>query len=389
MIDQEQVRRALQGIESRDGDLARELGALRSAVVAIAGAETLAAALDGKEDAAGLGRAAYEYGRVARPIVPRPVTVVENGRPRGFKNEPEGKTWQERLDQAGGALPRAIDAVGRIEVKGNGDLTVAGTGFLIRSDVIATNRHVAEQFAEAGEGGFVFKLNLGDEEMEASIDFLEEVGRGDSLEFRIVRVLPMEPDVGTDVAFLEVAPTGSGGKTLPRPLEFSTDYVEPGDFVAAIGYPQRDTRVKHAAELEAIFSDVFDKKRVSPGEIRRIEPGAVFHDCSVLRGSSGSPLIHLKTGKVVGIHSVGEFLEVNVAVSARAAEAVLASVEAKRAAESRLHSGVDATAAEPPVEPPAASARPAAFSGELMVPSMHWGRTRPRTGPHAGGGPSQ
>jgi endonuclease G len=236
-------------------------------------------------------------------------------------------TWQKRLQKAGQPLRKAIAAVGRIEVKGNGDLTVAGTGFLVGEDVIATNQHVAAQFAEPdGGGGFVPRLNLGGEEMEASIDFLEELGNSKSLTFPIVEVLRMDAD--DDVAFLRVGRQSAEGGPLPQPIEFSTDAVQPGQLVAAIGYPQRDTRKEHAAELEAIFHDIFDKKRVSPGEIRGTDAkGRVVHDCSVLRGSSGSPVTDLATGKVVGIHFVGEFLKINLAVPAPKAQQVLDTID--------------------------------------------------------------
>jgi hypothetical protein len=42
----------------------------------------------------------------------------------------------------------------------------------------------------------------------------------------------------------------------------------------------------------------------------------LFHDCSTLGGNSGSPVIDLKTGEVLGIHFAGEFEQTNWAWSA-------------------------------------------------------------------------
>jgi endonuclease G len=367
------AEQALAGILSRDPRLAREIAALRAEDAMVAGAESLATALEGfTEDAAALGRVAQEY-RVARPVLTvrgpelMPVKAVDA----------VGKTWQKRLKKAGRGVRTAIDAVGRIEVEGNGDVKVAGTGFMVRKDVIATNQHVAAQFAENGDAGaFRFRLNLGGREMAASIDFIEELGVNDSLSFRIVEVLHMEMDVIPDVAFLRVDPE-SEGKPLPRPLQFSTGKVRQGQRILVIGYPERDTREKHARAMDAIFGDIFDKKRVSPGQVRRIDPdGRVVHDCSVLRGNSGSPLVSLATGKVVGIHAVGEFLEDNFAVPAAAAETILARV---------LAAAKTAKPAEPLVVPASGApggsvpdARTGSRLGDLAVPSAKPGRASKR-----------
>jgi endonuclease G len=44
------------------------------------------------------------------------------------------------------------------------------------------------------------------------------------------------------------------------------------------------------------------------------DDAAFDHDCSTLGGNSGSPIVSLKTGYVVGVHREGFFLERNVAV---------------------------------------------------------------------------
>ena len=319
-IDEQSIRQALEDILSRDPDLKAEIDGSEAEEEAATGEASVTAALaTPAEQPGGFDWYASRYRRA------RPVTTVERGRVVAFAGNAEGRTWQWRLAPGAELLRKAINAVGRIEVEGNGDGPVAGTGFLIRENVIATNAHVAAQFAEKSGSKFVFRLNVGGEEMEASIDFLEEAGGDESLEFEITGIFHFETDNLPDVAFLEVAPR-SGRKVLPEPLEFYTGEVKPGQFVVAIGYPERDTREKHARELEAIFGDVFGKKRVSPGEIRRVERDAIVHDCSVLRGSSGSPMIDVQTGKVVGIHSKGEFLEDNFAVPAPAASAVLDKV---------------------------------------------------------------
>jgi hypothetical protein len=66
-----------------------------------------------------------------------------------------------------------------------------------------------------------------------------------------------------------------------------------------------------------IFEDIFNVKRLQPGELRefRSNNNSVLHDCSTLGGNSGSPVIDLETNLVLGLHFGGRYLEVNQAVA--------------------------------------------------------------------------
>ena len=315
---QRKIERALAAVLSRDPELAAEFRRPEKQGQMSAVANSLAPALDiFTDDPQALSEQVARY-RAARPVLNvtrRALHVVESNA--------ESEIWKKRLEEAGEKVLRAIDAVGRIEVKGHQDLTVAGTGFMIRDDVMATSQHVADHFSEEDdEGGFVFELNLGGKQMEAAIDFREEVENPASFEFRVLKVLHMEMDKDPDLAFLRVA-LESGGKPLPPRLELFTGPLDEVRFVAAIGYPKHEDRPEHEELMRRIFGNIFEKKRVSPGEFLGTENGEVVHDCSVLRGSSGSPVICLETGKVVGIHRDGEFLEGGFAVSAAVTEALL------------------------------------------------------------------
>lgn len=347
----ETFARAVDDVLSRDPALAKELQKPSTEGKLLAGAERLRAGLESvAEDAGTLSLQAYRYS-VVRPVVNvyaaededagaaedvgpgvrvRPVVDVQKHRIRTVRCDAESRTWKRRLTAAGEYLLRAIDATGRIEMKGSGDTTVAGTGFMIRKDVIVTNQHVADQFArKSAAGPFVFRLNLGGERMSARIDFLEEIGVNESLEFQIDEILHLEMDVDPDLAFLRVKPNPNG-PPLPEPLEFFTGEIEPDLQVAAIGYPKDEIRdPATTALIRQTFGNIFDKKRVSPGQIRAVKGGFVEHDCSVLAGNSGSPIISLKTGKVVGIHAEGEFLDKRFAVPSAAVQASLAAMLAR------------------------------------------------------------
>lgn len=313
------LRDALGRVRAGDPDVARELDERRARKAGRAGMDQLASALESlTDDPRALGRDAYEY-RIARPVL-----TVRDNQLGPSQPDHESQIWRERLDDAGDRLLRAIRAVGRIEVQGHPDRHWCGTGFLIREDLIATNFHVADEFTEPHGSGFRFKMNFS-AEMVVSIDFLEEDGRDASFVVPVLEVLHMETDRVPDLAFLRLDRRGVEG--FPEPLTLSREEPRPGQRVAAVGYPWFESRLKHAELMRRIFENVYDKKRVAPGEIRGVRQGHVLHDCSVLGGNSGSPLIDLETGEVVCVHHTGEFMADNFAVAGGDAAALLAQVE--------------------------------------------------------------
>ena len=66
--------------------------------------------------------------------------------------------------------------------------------------------------------------------------------------------------------------------------------------------------------MTAIFGDVYDKKRLAPGQVTAVAADQLCHDCSTLGGNSGSVLLDFATGEAVGLHFAGRFLENNFAV---------------------------------------------------------------------------
>ncbi len=112
-------------------------------------------------------------------------------------------------------------------------------------------------------------------------------------------------DVGLDLALLEV-------DTLPPtavvPRFGLTEVISPNDRVAAIGHPVEVESTQGEASYEAAIqildpiSGVVGRKRVSPGNIVHVTAELLAHDCSTGGGSSGSPLVSLTTGAVIGLH---------------------------------------------------------------------------------------
>ena len=87
--------------------------------------------------------------------------------------------------------------------------------------------------------------------------------------------------------------------------------------VYVVGYPAWDGRRNDPEAMRRIFAGIYDVKRLQPGTIRtRLVLGSTFeHDASTLGGNSGSCVVDLETGKVLGLHFAGLYREYNKAVA--------------------------------------------------------------------------
>ncbi|HCU2052994.1 TPA: trypsin-like peptidase domain-containing protein, partial [Pseudomonas aeruginosa] len=95
--------------------------------------------------------------------------------------------------------------------------------------------------------------------------------------------------------------------------------------VAVVGYPARDSR-NDAGAMEDIFGNIYDVKRFAPGEVVGLPHDAWYltHDCSTLGGNSGSAVLSIDGGEVVGLHFGGQFRKTNYAVKASVIRSLLA-----------------------------------------------------------------
>jgi endonuclease G len=88
--------------------------------------------------------------------VGRPVLAIQRNEAVLHFEDPESTVWKARLEAASASLTAAAKAVGRIDVKGHA-LDWLGTGWLVRDDIIVTNRHVAAAFARSQGDEFTFR----------------------------------------------------------------------------------------------------------------------------------------------------------------------------------------------------------------------------------------
>lgn len=321
--------------------------------------------------------------RTQRPVL----AIKENVTQLVFIDQADSEIWGDRLKAAKSILDTAIPAIGRVDLRG-APLGFVGTGWLVAENVIVTNRHVANEFAIRRGEGFTFKMGAG-APMSASVDFLEEIDNPKKLVFNLVRPLHIEAEPGPDVSFFEIEMI-SGDAKLAKPIELATDVSETEN-AATIGYPAFDSRIPEPDLMERIYGKVYNKKRLAPGGITRVEATRILHNCTTLGGNSGSVVFDLDKGKAIGLHFSGSFLATNFAVRADVVKKLLADVRAGRAvrtteAPTRAQgSSVTVQAARPAiVSPQRASGGATTLSIPLTVNvsiSMDGARAAPRAFP--------
>jgi hypothetical protein len=235
----------------------------------------------------------------------RPAILIQEG---DFMEPP--KLWAA-LKDVRDQIKDVIKRVGRIEVSNNPNFEWLGTGWLAGKDVVITNRHVALEFSRrADDGTWTFRAP-----MSASVNLHAELNSELPLTFTVKSIIGIHED--HDMAALQVEQV-SGAEALPDPLPIVRE--APGALVGrkvyVIGYPAWDGRRNDPEPMKRIFADIYNVKRLQPGEISgdALTEFEIFHDCSTLGGNSGSPVLDLETHRVLGLHFGGRFLEKNHAV---------------------------------------------------------------------------
>ncbi|SDI38440.1 endonuclease G [Paraburkholderia steynii] len=277
------------------------------------------------ESVAVAGTAALEGLEAIVLLVGRPPLLVRNDT---VVLEP-----MPELPQETSALIRGVEkwvpSVGRIEFRNN-DMAWGGTGWVAeqrkKGALVVTNRHVAQIVARRkADGSAVFMRAPSGARYGAAIDFGEEVeskADDNSRTAELTRIEYLADDASADVALLWIE---AADFKLPSPFQLVGDKakVAKADLVALIGYPAYDSRNDADAQAR-YFRDLYEVKRLAPGKI--LQPpgnGVLTYDCTSLGGNSGSPLIRLEDGKVIGLHFSGVYGKANTAVSAQTLSALL------------------------------------------------------------------
>jgi hypothetical protein len=236
----------------------------------------------------------------------RPAVLLADGRLGSmppFWNVLEDQREEIELAQRG---------VGRIELLGHPEYDWAGTAFLVSDNVLMTTRRVAELFTELRDGRFQFRPGI-----TAWMNYRSGYQGGVEAGYRVRGVFGLHDLY--DLALLEVERPQLNG-TAPMSLALAAQPPRgfDGRPVYLIGYPVRDARRSEPEQVARIFRDVYNVKRVQPGQLRgNLTFGPVQllkHDCAPLGQNAGAPILDLETHQVIGLQSSGRYLELGTAV---------------------------------------------------------------------------
>lgn len=245
-----------------------------------------------------------------------PALIIQDG---DFEAPQEG-IWLHRLTPHRAAIKRVIKSVARVEWTESASNPHIGTCWLVDNDVLLTNRHVVEAFARVRNGTWDFIPGL---ETRVQADFAEEYDRKARLEHLVSQILHVEEAEFVDIAAVRLS-RGTGRALDLEPLTLSTE-LNQAEYLGVIGYPGNALRDNPINPFKRLFKNIFGVKRLSPGQMIEGAPASeVFaHNATTLGGNSGSVVIDISTGDVVGVHFWGEPLKYNFAVKSSAVQETL------------------------------------------------------------------
>jgi hypothetical protein len=260
-------------------------------------------------------------------MVARPAIKVSGG----TFVAPRTKPW-DVLDASRELIETVFSRVGRIEVPALPFPHYAGTGFVIGDGLVLTNRHVVQAFARRNaEGrwvphtGYTARIDF-DEERQPDGETAPAAAQARTT-FTVEEILGCHDDEnreqGMDLALLRVARRSlDGSATLPEPVVLSPDGqgAAQGPPAFLVGYPGRQEKNPEPSLMDGLFERIYYVKHLQPGMVMHVitegrQKGILQHDCSTLPGNSGSCLVDLATGDVIGLHYAGVHGRFNLAVA--------------------------------------------------------------------------
>jgi endonuclease G, mitochondrial len=238
-----------------------------------------------------------------------PSLLIRDG---DFETQPNS-VWTGRLDPHRDVIKRVIRSAARVELSGHPDFTWCGTCWMLDTDLLVTNRHVAQVFSRMRQGRWEFRPGV-----EVRADFAEEIGGREALEYLVSSLEHVEIDERVDMAIMRLGK--ARGKTLrlePISLDTGLSAVE---YLGVIGYPANDLRNNPQDAFNRYFKGQFGVKRFAPGMVMdaNYRPEIFTHNCTTLGGNSGSVVFNVETGNAIGLHFGGNAQAQNYAVKAAA-----------------------------------------------------------------------
>jgi hypothetical protein len=262
----------------------------------------------------------------------RPALRVQGNsiEPIDEQKHPGSEFWKVFRDEHEDDLVKVAGATGAVMVKDRMGLHTAwvqGTAWLIKRDLVMTNRHVLfpslglTRLARRIPGAATtarFKSDL-----DISIDFaFDNRPAGQPVACPALEVVYVSEDADPiDVALIKIAPPPNVTQPLSAPLALAR---EPGDYqyLYAVGHPGKMPEVPE--KVRAVFGTPDERKRVSFGETMDpspARPNEIVYDSSTIGGFSGGCVLPFLTNQVIGLHHYGDPLSGNRAFTAEALRA--------------------------------------------------------------------
>ncbi len=224
-----------------------------------------------------------------------------------MNNLPEQTDHPLRVDMNEDAARAVVEAVckatGLIEYSSGAEFKSYDSSFIVADDLILTKRNVADMFSMSVRGiGHFLKYGY-----SARINSCRVKDRWDtdpSSTRHVTEVVMLHS--WFDLALLRIE-EGLGG-VGPLSLSIADADTVFGSRVVVVGYcsknPDEDVDIQRQVISE------FDSKHKSPGFVDAVQiktfegrtGRALGHDSSTLTGNSGSPVVDLQSGSVVGLH---------------------------------------------------------------------------------------
>ena len=251
----------------------------------------------------------------------RPALAVEGQRIEAIDaaKHPGSDFWRIPLNDHEAQLVRVAGATGAVTVRDRltGAEEIRGTAWLIRGDLVITNRHVI--FPDRGVPPAKRRADLRTEatlkaDFEVIIDFAYDDGPARTSSCRVVGIPYISEDAdAVDVAILRISDTtiDGGPLTLERRDSASKQLY-------LFGHPGPLAEIP--ADVQAVFGTPNGRKRVSFGEVMPADGaqrGELIHDASTIGGFSGGCVVAFGSSDVAALHYYGDPLRGNRAITAQ------------------------------------------------------------------------
>lgn len=239
-------------------------------------------------------------------VIGRPALRFSGGHVGVPPNNRANERWTTLIAMYRDEIEGVAASVGRISIGLESARRTVGTAWRIGGDAVVTNRHVLRSLVSNPDAPVAsWSLDAG---KNVTVDFNAESAISPPSTVSVASVAFVSEDI--DLAILDLA----HGAVLPPTLtlqwkieslgrQVDNGRTFRGQDVYVIGHPQDSG----SAAITRVFVEADGTKRMSPGYVTAVIPEQVAfeHDCSTLRGNSGSCVVSAATHEVVGLHYGG------------------------------------------------------------------------------------